>query len=246
MHPVAMPRISLATLLKGQMAETGALAAMAATGATAAALRFTTMTSPTSNRSSCGEHQGAAALRNWGGQGGNPCQCTQRRWTVGEADQQQTYYCTDGSGGRNGGQGVRGNNGNYGQVVLIGQMEALGPELNSIYVDMGRMEDAPIALAKNNWLQKRGALFCSRPVHIFNTSLQFLEHESKCNYLDSKHQPQQLHQSEVSSCLNGEGKLIPRSWIKRKRLLEDGRTSYRHECGENRWISSSNSRATRG
>jgi hypothetical protein len=99
-----------------------------------------------------------------GGRGGNGCRCSQHSWTITGADgKSDTYYCTDGSDGYDGRQGSNGSSGGYGRILLVKSLEALKPAMPSIYIDMAKMETAPVVLSQNIWEKHTGARGLFKP-----------------------------------------------------------------------------------
>lgn len=87
-----------------------------------------------------------------GGRGGRGCHCSQQSWTITGSDgTSKTYTCTSGRDGYAGRNGQNGSNGGYGRVLLMKSAEAIKPDMPSVYIDMSKMETAPVSLSQNIW-----------------------------------------------------------------------------------------------
>lgn len=100
----------------------------------------------------------------WGGRGGDGCRCQQYSWTTTRSDGTTvTHTCRDGQRGNDAGGGNLGQDGSYGRVTLIAQLDPVAAETPIKQIDMAKMMEGPFLLSKNHWEAKRGArrLFAS-------------------------------------------------------------------------------------
>jgi hypothetical protein len=103
-----------------------------------------------------------------GGYGGEGCQCTRRHWerkvckgTPGSPDYKcktRRYSCTDGSDGSNGSRGRDGQDGQLGRLSLIKGQQPLADDKPTLTAPIASLGTRPIALAKNLWEVRSGAV----------------------------------------------------------------------------------------
>lgn len=117
---------------------------------------------------------GQAGLSGRGGYGGDGCECLYSSWRVktctweevagsnGQERQEKcttkTYYCRDGSDGRDGGDGSVARNGSQGNVTLVQGISSIPADNPTTKISVAALQSSPVTLTKNRWRSQSGLL----------------------------------------------------------------------------------------